>query len=398
MNTSLKLLKQYFGYTSFRKGQSEIISNILKKRDCLAILPTGAGKSICYQIPALIFNSLTIVISPLISLMKDQVDKLNKKNIPSIYVNSNMSKIEYTQIMKNIRLDKYKIIYIAPERLDNKDFLEIIKNTSISLIAIDEAHCVSGWGHDFRKSYLNIYKFISLLSPRPVIAAFTATATKLVKKDIITILNLRDPFTLTTTFNRENLSFFIESPINKTEFILNFLENNNLDSGIIYCNSRKNVDFLYDYLSLKGYNASKYHAGLTSFERDKYQNLFISNKCKIMIATNAFGMGIDKPDIRYVIHYNMPKNIEGYYQEAGRAGRDGKPSKCILLFSYDDIFTNKFLIEKSAKNKSYILDYQRLNSMIDYCNTKKCLRSYLLNYFGENSINKNCGNCGNCIH
>lgn len=397
MNNSLILLQQFFGYTSFRKGQEEIISNILNKKDCLAILPTGAGKSICYQIPSLIFNNLTIVISPLISLMKDQVDKLNKKNISAICITSNMSKFEYTQVMKNIQLGKYKILYIAPERLNNIDFLEIIKKTSISLIAIDEAHCASEWGHDFRRSYLNICKFTSLLTPRPVIAAFTATATELVKKDIINILDLKNPFTITTSFNRENLSFFIKSPINKNEFILNFLEKNNLYSGIIYCNSRKNVDFLHDYLSLKGYHTSKYHAGLTSFERTKYQNLFLSDKCKIMIATNAFGMGIDKPDIRYVIHYNMPKNIEGYYQEAGRAGRDGNPSKCILLFNYNDIFTNKFLIEKSSKNIYHTLDYQKLNYMIDYCTTKQCLRSYLLNYFGETPNFKNCNSCSNCI-
>ncbi|MBO5004307.1 MAG: RecQ family ATP-dependent DNA helicase [Clostridia bacterium] len=397
MDKTLIFLKQYFGYTSFRKGQSEIICNLLNKQDCLAILPTGAGKSICYQIPALIFNNLTIVISPLISLMKDQVDKLNKKNIPAIYINSTMHNSAYKQVLRNIQLNKYKIIYIAPERLHNKNFLEIIKKTSISLIAIDEAHCVSEWGHDFRKSYLDICNFVSSLSNRPVIAAFTATATNLVQKDIINILALKNPFILKTTFNRENLSFFIESPISKTEFILNFLEKNHFNSGIIYCNSRKNVDFLYDYLSLKGYFCSKYHAGLTSFERASYQNLFLYNKCKIMIATNAFGMGIDKQAIRYVIHYNMPKNIESYYQEAGRAGRDQNPAKCILLFSNNDIFTNKFLIERGSKNKSYKLDYQRLDSMINYCTTKKCLRSYLLEYFGEKPKNSNCGNCGNCI-
>lgn len=397
MNEALILLKQFFGYTSFRKGQEEIISNILSKKDCLAILPTGAGKSICYQIPSLIFTHLTIVISPLISLMKDQVDKLNSKNISAICINSNMSKFEHTQAMKNMELGKYKLIYISPERLNNIAFLEIIKKTPISLIAIDEAHCVSEWGHDFRQSYLNICKFISLLNPRPIIATFTATATLLVKEDIINILDLKNPFTITTTFNRENLSFFIKSPIDKNKFILNFLEKNNLYSGIIYCNSRKNVDFLYDYLSLKGYHTSKYHAGLTSFERNKYQNLFLSDKCKIMIATNAFGMGIDKPNIRYVVHYNMPKNIEGYYQEAGRAGRDGNPSQCILLFNSSDIFTNKFLIEKGSKNISHTLDYQRLNCMINYCNTQKCLRSYLLEYFGEIPKNTNCGNCGNCI-
>lgn len=397
MNIPLKLLKQYFGYISFRKGQEEIISNILNKKDCLAILPTGAGKSICYQIPSLIFSNLTIVISPLISLMKDQVDKLNKRNIPAIYLNSNMTDTEYNITMKNIQLGKYKLLYIAPERLNNKNFIEIIKNTSVSLIAIDEAHCVSEWGHDFRKSYLNICKFISLLNPRPVITAFTATATKLVKKDIINILALKNPFTLTTTFNRENLSFFINSPTNKAQFLLNFLEKNTLSSGIIYCNSRKNVDYLYDYLSLKGYHTSKYHAGLTLFERNKYQNLFLCDKSKIMIATNAFGMGIDKPNIRHVIHYNMPKNIEGYYQEAGRSGRDGKPSKCILLFNPNDIFANKFLIQRSSKGTTHTLDYQRLNSMINYCNTKKCLRSYLLEYFGEKPKESNCGNCGNCI-
>lgn len=331
-NLPLNLLNIYFGYKTFRKNQQEIISNILNHKDCLAILPTGAGKSICYQIPALIFQNLTIVVSPLISLMKDQVDKLTKKNIPTAYITSNISNSEYNSIIKNIKLQKYKIIYVSPERLESLKFLEIIKSIPISLIAIDEAHCISQWGHDFRKSYTKISKFISLFSPRPVIAAFTATATNIVKNDIINSLNLINPFTIVTTFNRENLFFSVFSHTDKLCFLLNFLKSNKFDSGIIYCSSRKNVDYLYDYLSFKKYSVCKYHAGLPPFQKIKYQNLFLSDNSKIMIATNAFGMGIDKPNIRYIIHYNMPKDIEGYYQEARSCWQRWKSSKVYFAF------------------------------------------------------------------
>lgn len=299
--------------------------------------------------------------------------------------------------MENIKNLKYKLVYVSPERLLNKDFLDIIKSIKTSLVAIDEAHCISHWGHDFRKSYSKISNFITILSTRPTICAFTASATELVKKDIINILKLENPYIKTTTFDRRNLFFSVKHSLNKNEYCLNFLKNNLNDCGIIYCISRKNVEFLYDYLLSNGFNVSKYHAGLNRFAKLKFQNNFLLNKSKIMIATNAFGMGIDKPDIRYVLHYNMPKDIEAYYQEAGRAGRDNQYSKCTLLYDKKDILINKYLIDNSHKNMSKKLHYKRLNDMVNYCETKKCLRSFLLNYFGETTDFHNCQNCTNCI-
>lgn len=359
-------------------------------------MPTGAGKSVCYQIPSLIFSGITIVISPLISLMKDQVDSLNKKNIPSAYINCALSPAEYDTIVKNCINGKYKLLYIAPERLKSKKFMQILKNINISMIVIDEAHCVSQWGHNFRKSYLDISKTVLELNIRPVITAFTATATELVKQDIIKILNLTNPFIITTGFDRQNLSFNVLHINDKKNFIIKYLNNHKNDSGIIYCLTRKNVDFLYLFLKSLAFNVSKYHGGMPEKQRLINHNNFISNKCTIMVATNAFGMGIDKPNIRYVIHNNMPKDLEGYYQEAGRAGRDGLNSECFLLFSKSDIILNKHLIEHTNRFENHYNEYIKLNKIIEYCNTKECLRKYILKYFGESPTFQNCNNCTNC--
>lgn len=396
INTAKQLLKNHFGYDDFRKGQNEIIEHILNKQDCLAIMPTGAGKSICYQIPALVFEGTTIVISPLISLMKDQVDSLIQNGISATYINSSLTSNEYFQALENTRLGMYKIIYVAPERLNSDNFINILNNMNISMFAIDEAHCVSQWGHDFRPSYTEIANIILNLKKRPVVAAFTATATELVKNDIINLLKLSNPFTLTTGFDRKNLSFNVETPLDKKNFLFDYLNNHKNVSGIIYCLSRKNVDNLYDELLKQGYNVSKYHGGMTDKSRNENQNNFVFDKTSIMVATNAFGMGIDKSNIRYVIHYNMPKDMESYYQEAGRAGRDGSDAECILLFNRSDIVSNKFLIEQTNSTSTKLVEYQKLNDMVDYCNTDKCLRKYILEYFGEQTDYDNCNNCSNC--
>ena len=397
MDQAQTLLKKFFGYENFRPGQEKIISHILAGEDCLGIMPTGAGKSICYQIPALIFSGVTIVISPLISLMKDQVDALNEVGIPSTFINSSLTSSEYVQTIENIVHNVYKIIYVAPERLNSETFINLLNTIDISMISIDEAHCVSQWGHDFRPSYREIANVILNLKKRPVVSAFTATATQIVKDDIISLLHLSNPFTLTTGFDRENLNFSVETLENKNNFIIDFLKNNSDTSGIIYCLTRKTVDSLFDNLSSLGYNVCKYHGGMSEKDRTQSQNDFTYDRSLVMIATNAFGMGIDKSNIRYVIHYNMPKDLESYYQEAGRSGRDGDNAKCILLFSRADIVTNKFLIEQSSSDMNHRVEYDKLNSMIDYCNTDKCLRKYILEYFGENPDFENCNNCSNCL-
>lgn len=390
-----QLLKEYFGYDSFRVGQEEIINHILLKQDCVGIMPTGAGKSICYQIPAMLFSGVTIVISPLISLMKDQVDTLNEIGISATYLNSSLSERDYIQTVENIYHNIYKIIYVAPERFFSDTFISMLNMINVSMIAVDEAHCVSQWGHDFRPSYCEIAPIISKLKQRPIVACFTATATQVVKDDIVNLLKLDNPFVLTTGFDRENLYFSVQTPDNKMEFLWNFIEEHKDISGIIYCSTRKTVDELYEKLASRNYKVCRYHAGMSEKDRTSSQDDFVYDRCEIMVATNAFGMGIDKSNVRYVIHYNMPRDLESYYQEAGRAGRDGDKAECVLLFNRADVVTNKFLIEQSSDG-THTVEYQKLNDMVDYCNTDKCLRCYILEYFGETPNFDDCSFCSNC--
>lgn len=396
-------LSKHFGYTSFRPAQETLIDTILSGRDVLGVLPTGAGKSICFQIPALMMSGAAIVISPLISLMKDQVAALQKSNVPAAYINSSLSATQYQQVLRRVKDGLYKIIYVAPERLSSPSFLEFAENHDFSLLAVDEAHCVSQWGQDFRPDYLNIKDFVSKLRIRPVVAAFTATATAVVRKDIIKLLDLKDTFCLTTGFDRSNLYFGVEKPKNKSKRFYELIHERQDVCGVVYCVTRKAVDSVHAELIRLSIPAAKYHAGMDSADRQINQDEFINGSKSVIVATNAFGMGIDKPDVRYVIHYNMPKNLENYYQEAGRAGRDGKLSECILLFADSDIkiaenmvfsSDNSALTERQ-KNKVRRQDEARLSRMIRYCEIRSCLRSYILGYFGENMKN-NCGNCSNC--
>lgn len=405
LNSPVKVLKQYFGYESFREGQEILVKSILKGKDALGIMPTGAGKSICFQVPALIMKGITIVVSPLISLMKDQVAALNEAGIHAAYINSSLSAKQVTLALNYAKAGRYRIIYVAPERLETAEFLDFALNSDISMVTVDEAHCISQWGQDFRPSYLNIVKFIEGLPKRPVISAYTATATKEVMEDIICVLKLKTPELVVTGFDRKNLYFEVRAPKNKDAEVLDYVKNHPQEGGIIYCNTRKNVDELRELLYRNGIAAARYHAGMGDTERNQNQEDFIYDRKPVMVATNAFGMGIDKSNVRYVIHYNMPKNMEGYYQEAGRAGRDGEAAECILLYGAKDVQVNRFLIERGndkeeleSTDRLLVLerDMDRLKKMTFYCFTRECLREYILHYFGQYG-KCTCNNCSTCL-
>ena len=396
-------LKVYFGYDTFRDGQEDIINAILSGRDVLAIMPTGAGKSICYQVPALMMSGITIVISPLISLMQDQVKALNEAGVHAAYINSSLTENQINKALSLAAQGRYKIIYVAPERLTSYTFLDFACHVEISMVTVDEAHCISQWGQDFRPSYLKIVEFVARLPRRPIVSAFTATATEDVKEDIIHILKLEQPKVVVTGFDRENLYYSVERIRRKDDFVLDYIHNHPQESGIIYCATRKNVDKLFELLFKSGVAVTRYHAGLDNETRKKNQEDFIYDRAPIVVATNAFGMGIDKSNVRYVIHYNMPQSMENYYQEAGRAGRDGEAAQCILLFSEQDMVINRFLLEQKDFSEMDIEDARlvmerdvwRLQVMERYCKTSECLRNYILSYFGEQPKHP-CGHCGNC--
>ncbi len=400
-----EVLKHYFGYDSFREGQELLIDSILEGRDVLGIMPTGAGKSLCYQIPALMLKGITLVVSPLISLMKDQVSALNQAGIHAAYLNSSLTAGQYHKALGFAREGRYSMIYVAPERLTAPEFLDFAVNADISMVAVDEAHCVSQWGQDFRPSYLKIVDFVNRLPGKPVISAFTATATREVRDDIIDILMLKEPVVSVTGFDRPNLYFGVLSPKDKYATLKNFVELRPGKCGIVYCLTRKLVEEVCEKLMKDGFSVTRYHAGLSDAERRKNQDDFIYDRAQIMVATNAFGMGIDKSNVRYVVHYNMPKNMESYYQEAGRAGRDGEAAECILLYGGQDVVTNQMFLDNNRDNqeldpvtRKLVLerDRERLRKMTWYCFTNECLRDYILRYFGEYGSNY-CGNCVNCL-
>ena len=401
----LSVLKEYFGHDFFREGQDRITDSLLGGRDVLGIMPTGAGKSICYQVPALMFDGITIVVSPLISLMKDQVSTLVQSGVAAAYINSSLTHAQYLKVLQNTENGKYKIIYVAPERLCAPAFLRICRNLNISMVAVDEAHCVSQWGQDFRPSYLKIPDFIDALNSRPVVGAFTATATGAVRDDIKTLLRLVSPRVVTTGFDRPNLFFSVMQPKNKSIELMKLIKERKNESGIVYCSTRKAVEEVCELLQKNGFAATRYHARLDENERRRNQDDFVYDRATIMVATNAFGMGIDKSNVSFVIHYNMPKNMESYYQEAGRAGRDGRNADCILLYSAKDVRTNQFLINNSEPNPDLTEDEQeevrrrdreRLKQMTFYCTTHKCLRKFILEYFGDKGPER-CEKCSNCL-
>ncbi|MBQ0001678.1 MAG: DNA helicase RecQ [Clostridiales bacterium] len=403
--TKHEALKKYYGYDSFRPGQEELVDALLAGRDALGIMPTGAGKSICYQIPAVLLPGTTLVISPLISLMKDQVASLNQMGIPAAFLNSSLTSGQYGETVAEMKRGAYKILYVAPERLLTEGFLKAVAEISVNFISIDEAHCISQWGQDFRPGYLHILDFIRRLPVRPVIGAFTATATREVREDILALLDMKDPMQMTTGFDRPNLKFTVYNDGNKWRTTEAILKEHEGECGMIYCLTRKTVEEVCMELIRAGYSATRYHAGLSDEERRKNQEDFLYDRARIMVATNAFGMGIDKSNVRYVIHYNMPKNIESYYQEAGRAGRDGLPAECILLYSGQDVVTNQFFIDQmqtpdgmdeEAGAAIREREQERLKKMTAYCLTNQCLREFILGYFGEYGDGY-CGNCSNCL-
>lgn len=399
-------LKQYFGYDSLRTGQEELINGILAGHDVLGIMPTGAGKSLCYQLPALILKGITLVISPLISLMSDQVKALNQAGVHAAYINSSLTENQIRMALSYASQGRYKIIYVAPERLNTPRFLDFACNADISMLTVDEAHCISQWGQDFRPSYLEISGFLTRLPRRPIVSAFTATATERVKNDIVASLGLNNPVTMVTGFDRPNLFFRVvtrKGGSQKDNSIINYVKKHEDESGIIYCATKKNVDKLYTLLNEQGISAGRYHAGLSNDERKQNQEDFTYDRIRVMVATNAFGMGIDKSNVRYVLHYNMPQSLEYYYQEAGRAGRDGEEAECVLFFSKQDIMINKFLLQNKASAGDVASDMQKtandqrkLQQMINYCETDKCLREFILSYFGDTTPCI-CNKCSNCV-
>lgn len=399
-------LKQYFGYDSLRTGQEELINGILAGHDVLGIMPTGAGKSLCYQLPALMLKGITLVISPLISLMSDQVKALNQAGVHAAYINSSLTENQIRMALSYASQGRYKIIYVAPERLNTPRFLDFACNADISMLTVDEAHCISQWGQDFRPSYLEIAGFLTRLPRRPIVSAFTATATERVKNDIVASLGLNNPVTMVTGFDRPNLFFRVvtrKGGSQKDNSIINYVKKHEDESGIIYCATKKNVDKLYTLLNEQGISADRYHAGLSNDERKQNQEDFTYDRIRVMVATNAFGMGIDKSNVRYVLHYNMPQSLEYYYQEAGRAGRDGEEAECVLFFSKQDIMINKFLLQNKASAGDVASDMQKtandqrkLQQMINYCETDKCLREFILSYFGDTTPCI-CNKCSNCV-
>ncbi|MDL2263838.1 DNA helicase RecQ [Synergistaceae bacterium OttesenSCG-928-I11] len=396
MSPSQTILKKFFGFDSFRKGQEETIQHILSGRDVLCVMPTGSGKSLCYQIPAMLMEGVTIVLSPLISLMKDQVDALRQNGVRAAAINSAMEWDDVKPVFRQIRAGETKLLYIAPERLEGVGFREFLAEIDVSMVVVDEAHCVSHWGHDFRPSYLNISPTVASLPNRPVVAAFTATATHEVRADIVAQLDLADPHTLITGFDRENLFFQVEHPLDKTGFLLDYLKKFPNMPGIVYCSTRKAVEEVCSDLRAFGVQAVRYHAGLDDEERRTNQESFLYDRATVMVATNAFGMGIDKSNVRFVIHYNMPSSIDSYYQEAGRAGRDSAPADCILMFGRKDVVTARYLISQSDDSSAREASFKKLRAMIDYVNTSGCLRYFILRYFGEEGLDDACEDCGNC--
>nr|WP_247739181.1 DNA helicase RecQ [Bacillus sp. 165] len=388
-------MQQYFGYPSFRKGQEEIIKRVLDGRNTAGIMPTGGGKSICYQIPALILPGITLVISPLISLMKDQVDALRQVGISATFLNSTLSTSEIQERLLRLQHGEYKLLYIAPERMDSPQFMDVLEQLPVSLVAVDEAHCISQWGHDFRPSYLKIQSLMEYIPNKPPILALTATATPEVREDICTLLNIPTESTIVTGFERTNLSFNIVKGQNRLDFLTKYILQNKQEAGIIYAATRKEVDHLYTHFQKQGIETGRYHAGMSDSERAKQQDLFLQDDVTVMVATNAFGMGIDKSNVRYVFHYQLPKNMESYYQEAGRAGRDGLPSECVLFYTAQDVQIQRFLIEQSHHDGRKRRELQKLHQMKDYCHTEGCLQSFILQYFGEENPVP-CGRCSNC--